>query len=304
MLANTLTNTAGGIVAIADINLSNATLTTPSPVIPDGKYVYTAMVTDLAGNASQISPPSQIVTIDTSTPATLPQPVLLTDTGRSVHHDITDANNSATTAMATATINSNLGIRDRGHVRRLWLHERARRHAQRRWRQRRDRHRHRDERRGHRHQRHQRRRGYTSAPTVVIDSPPSNAPQFNAFNVLPDATVVLYRNNQEVSRVNLTTGGPVPISDLNGGTQPGQNPIPDGVYVYRVQQIDAAGNPSALSSGLTVTIDHTPPVTPFPPVLEAASDTSNGLDHTSRNNNPSPQKRRSSTWPRSCPTPA
>ena len=71
--------------------------------------------------------------------------------------------------------------------------------------------------------------GYTSAPTAVIDSPPSNAPMFNAFNVLPDATVVLYRNNQEVSRVNLTKGGTVSIADLNGSTQPGQNPIPDGV---------------------------------------------------------------------------
>ena len=131
--------------------------------------------------------------------------------------------------------------------------------------------------------------GYTSAPTVMISSPPSNAPVFDAFNVLPDATVVLYRNNQEVSRVNLTTGGTVPIADLNGGTQPGQNPIPDGVYVYRVQQIDAAGNPSALSSGLTVTIDHTTPVTPFPPVLEASSDTSKGFDVTSKNNSPSPQ---------------
>ena len=131
--------------------------------------------------------------------------------------------------------------------------------------------------------------GYTSAPTVMIGSPPSNAPVFDAFNVLPDATVVLYRNNQEVSRVNLTAGGTVAIADLNGSTQPGQNPIPDGVYVYRVQQIDAAGNPSALSSGLTVTIDHTAPVTPFPPVLEASSDTSKGFDVTSKDNSPSPQ---------------
>ena len=111
----------------------------------------------------------------------------------------------------------------------------------------------------------------------MIGSPNSNAPEFDAFNVLPDATVVLYRNNAEVSRVNLTAGGTVPIFDLNGGTQPGQNPIPDGVYIYRVQQIDAAGNPGPLNSGLTVTIDHTTPATPFPPVLEAASDTSKGL---------------------------
>ena len=64
------------------------------------------MVTDLAGNPSPISAASNVVTIDTSTPATLPQPVLLTDTGTSSNDDITDTNNSATTAVATATINS------------------------------------------------------------------------------------------------------------------------------------------------------------------------------------------------------
>ena len=230
------------------------------------------------------------MTIDTSTPATLPQPLLLTDTGTFSNDDVTDANNSATTAVATATINSQgmvitiavtaggsgytsvptvtlsggsgsgataTAVLTNGVVTAINITNAG--------------------------------SGYTSAPTVAIDSPPSNAPVFDAFNVLPDATVVLYRNSLEVNRVNLTPGGTVAIADLNGSTQPGQNPIPDGVYVYRVQQIDAAGNPSALSSPLTVTIDHTAPVTPFPPVLEASSDTSNGFDVTSKNNSPSPQ---------------
>ena len=67
MLVNTLTNTAGGVVQIPDINQSlPALLETPGPVIPDGTYVYTDVVTDLAGNASQPSPASPVITIDTA----------------------------------------------------------------------------------------------------------------------------------------------------------------------------------------------------------------------------------------------
>ena len=68
------------------------------------------MVTDLAGNPSQMSAASNVVTIDTSTPATLPQPVLLTDTGTLSNDNITDTNNSATTAAATATISGGMVI--------------------------------------------------------------------------------------------------------------------------------------------------------------------------------------------------
>ena len=43
VLVNTLTNTAGGVVQIADINQSiPALLQTPGAVIPDGTYVYSA----------------------------------------------------------------------------------------------------------------------------------------------------------------------------------------------------------------------------------------------------------------------
>ena len=48
------------------------------------------------------------------------------------------------------------------------------------------------------------------------------------------------------------------------------------------------GQSGRVSIGLTVVIDHTPPVAPFPPVLEAASDTSHGFDVTAKNNS-SPQ---------------
>ena len=67
MLVNTLTSTAGGVVQVPDINQSNpALLQTPGPVIPDGTYVYTDVLTDLAGNVSQPSPASPVITIDTA----------------------------------------------------------------------------------------------------------------------------------------------------------------------------------------------------------------------------------------------
>ena len=66
VLVNTLTSTAGGVVQIADINQSTpALLQTPGTVIPDGTYVYSAVVTDLAGNVSQPGPSSPVITIDT-----------------------------------------------------------------------------------------------------------------------------------------------------------------------------------------------------------------------------------------------
>ena len=67
MLVNTLTSTAGGVVQIADINQSiPALLQTPGAVIPDGTYVYSAVVTDMAGNASPPGPSSPVITIDTA----------------------------------------------------------------------------------------------------------------------------------------------------------------------------------------------------------------------------------------------
>jgi hypothetical protein len=215
VLVDTITHESEGTVAIADINQSDPTLQNRGPTIPDGTYIYTTLVTDVAGNSSSMSPGLKVI-IDATAPATPPPPILMTDTGTFNNDDVTNTNNSATSPS------------------------------------------------------------------------PSNARVFNVLNVEPNATVVLYRDGEEVNRINLTAGGTVPIADLNGGTSPGQNPIPDGIYVYRVEQIDVAGNQSRLSSSLTVTIDHTAPLSPAPPVLELASDTSNGFDHTTKNNNPSP----------------
>src|SRR5204863_4294319 len=92
----------------AAINPSTSTLKTPGPVIPDGRYVYSAIVTDLAGNPSPVSQYSAIVTINTVKPGTPPQPILVTDFGASTSDDITNTNNSATTATATAAFDNTL----------------------------------------------------------------------------------------------------------------------------------------------------------------------------------------------------
>jgi len=47
----------------------------------------------------------------------------------------------------------------------------------------------------------------------------------------------------------------------------------EGTYVYKLSAVDAAGNESALSPGLSVTIDTAAPAAPAAPDLQAASDT-------------------------------
>ena len=105
----------------------------------------------------------------------------------------------------------------------------------------------------------------------------------------PTPRSCLLRNNQEVNRINFAAPDPstglVTIDDINSG----QGAIADGTYVYRVLQIDVAGNQgSQPSTGLTVTIDSNAPLASAAPVLDPASDTSKGFLHTTRHNSPSP----------------
>src|SRR5262249_37214549 len=95
VLVNTLFNKLHGVVPIADINQSNPSLKTAGPAIPDGTYLYTAQLTDLAGNVGQMSQGLH-VTIVTATPQLPAQPVLVSDTGTFPNDDVTSANNSAT----------------------------------------------------------------------------------------------------------------------------------------------------------------------------------------------------------------
>jgi subtilisin-like proprotein convertase family protein len=82
VLVNTRVNLPPGTVSIADINQPDPTLQTPGPAIPDGTYVYVAVLIDQAGNPGPAGP-GLLVVIDTTAP-TIATPDLTdpTDAGR------------------------------------------------------------------------------------------------------------------------------------------------------------------------------------------------------------------------------
>ena len=116
--------------------------------------------------------------------------------------------------------------------------------------------------------------------TLKNNSPsPQNAPVFDVAQIVPSASVILFRppvvggtigTFVQVNEVNSTAGGTVAIADLNNG----QGAIPDGSYVYEAQQVDLAGNPSPITTpSTTITIDTTTPSAPSAPLLDPNSDT-------------------------------
>ena len=106
VLANTLTNTAGGIVAIADVNLGNATTHDTQSGNP-GRDVRLHGDGDRPGGQRQPDQPAQRDCDDRHQHAGHAAAAGPGDQhGRDAPDDVTDANNSATTATATATIDS------------------------------------------------------------------------------------------------------------------------------------------------------------------------------------------------------
>ena len=89
ILVNTINNVGGGIVPVPDINNGNG-------VIADGTYVYTAMQTDLAGNAGPLSN-AVTVTINSKVPNPEPPPApdleAGSDSGTFNNDNITQYNN-------------------------------------------------------------------------------------------------------------------------------------------------------------------------------------------------------------------
>ena len=90
-----VTSTAGGVVAIPDINQTTPSLLpTPGPLIPDGTYLYQAVVVSVAGVPSALSPGLTVTIV--ATPPVAPAPALsaTSDTGLPVvprdSDDITD----------------------------------------------------------------------------------------------------------------------------------------------------------------------------------------------------------------------
>src|SRR5207248_10996899 len=95
------------------------------------------------------------------------------------------------------------------------------------------------------------------------------SPTFSVAGVEAGATVQLVRDGVVVASVFSAAGGTVMFQDST---------LADGIYVYTALATDRAGNVSALSGELMVTIDATAPAAPSAPDLESASDV--GLSDT------------------------
>ncbi|RUL84947.1 Ig-like domain-containing protein [Tautonia sociabilis] len=93
------------------------------------------------------------------------------------------------------------------------------------------------------------------------------APTFDVGGVEGGVTVQLLRNGVLVASLPDAPAGTVSITDDNAGAG-----VPDGTHSYVVRLVDRAGNVSADSPTLEVTIDTVAPATPTTPALAPADD--------------------------------
>ena len=143
----------------------------------------------------------------------------------------------------------------------------------------------------------------SAAPTITIDVTPPNAPggpvldpasdsetgtkTGTATNVtnptfdilsglVPNATfpaknlyqVLLFRDGTQVATETFNT----PPTGLVTITDPGITPLPTNKnYTYTVEQVDAAGNVSTMSAGLTILVDNVPPAGPASLALDPST---------------------------------
>ena len=213
VLVHSLVNTSGGIVPISDVNTADST-------IPDGKYLYTSRLIDLAGVVGTFSTKGQIVVIASQTPNT-PAPFRLdaaSDTGVSTTDDITQI-----VKIAHPLFDA----------------------------------------------------GSASGPGAVLKG----------------ATLILYRDSVNpntglpvgapaavATLVNVPVGGLVKINDNDS--------LPDGRYVYTIQQVSLSGNASIIGGAITVTYNTAQPPITAAPVLDPNSDTGTKGDNLTSNTNP------------------
>ncbi|MDQ2911095.1 MAG: Ig-like domain-containing protein, partial [Actinomycetota bacterium] len=98
----------------------------------------------------------------------------------------------------------------------------------------------------------------------------------NSDNVTKDPTPILVGSAETGATVRLHSGGVVIGTGTAGAGNTYSvktNLLADGVYPISASATDLAGNASAVSSTLSVTIDTIAPATPIAPDLDAASDT-------------------------------
>jgi hypothetical protein len=123
-------------------------------------------------------------------------------------------------------------------------------------------------------------------PRVTInglESPAPYAPVPGVTSPVLTTFVRLYRGPVDTSdySINAVAGGAAATGSTSLTLQdPG--PLADGVYTYYSVAFDAAGNPSASSAGLTITVDTTTPTAPAPLTLVNNTDVypANGLSVT------------------------
>lgn len=104
----------------------------------------------------------------------------------------------------------------------------------------------------------------------------------------PSATLATYEGT-----TLLGTGMPTQTLDLGAaggivsyGEVPTANPLSDGTHTVYAKASDIAGNESAPSASLTITIDGTPPVIDTPDLLAADDDGPSSTDNSTKNPRP------------------
>ncbi|WP_313028949.1 Ig-like domain-containing protein [Massilia alkalitolerans] len=143
--------------------------------------------------------------------------------------------------------------------------------------------------------------GYGSKIDLVVDTIAPTAPAAATLsaasdsgtlgdNITRDATPALHGKGEAHARISIYKGttwlGSTTADAAGAWSIASILPLEDGVHALTVVQRDRAGNTSAASSVLTLTIDTAIPVAPAAPVLDAGSDSGTPGDGITSDNSP------------------
>lgn len=143
--------------------------------------------------------------------------------------------------------------------------------------------------------------GYGSKIDLVVDTIAPTAPAAATLaaasdsgtlgdNITRDATPALHGKGEAHARISIYKGttwlGSTTADAAGAWSIASILPLEDGVHALTVVQRDRAGNTSAASSALTLTIDTAIPVAPAAPVLDAGSDSGAPGDGITSDNSP------------------
>lgn len=143
--------------------------------------------------------------------------------------------------------------------------------------------------------------GYGSKIDLVVDTVAPTAPPAATLsaasdsgtlgdNITKDASPTLHGKGEALARISIYKGttwlGSTTADAAGAWSIASILPLGDGVHELTVVQRDRAGNTSAASSALTLTIDTAIPVAPAAPVLDAGSDSGTLGDGITSDNSP------------------